>query len=60
MEVVSFSVAEVIVPNLIDVGSVGVFCDFQFPCIDELLEVVFVSFSPRLYGGGSAMVKRLV
>jgi hypothetical protein len=59
MKVVGFAVAEVAVPDLVNVGSIGGFCDVDFPCIDEPLEVVLVSFSPGLYGGGAlAMVKQ--
>jgi hypothetical protein len=53
MEVVGVAVAEVVVPDLVNVGSVSGFCDVNFAHIDELLEVVFVIFSPGPYKGGS-------
>jgi hypothetical protein len=52
MEVVGFVVAEVVVPDLVNVGTVGGLYDVNFSRIDELLEVVFVNFFPGLYGGG--------
>jgi hypothetical protein len=51
--VVGFAVAEVVVPDLGNVGSIGGLCNVYFARIDEFLEVVFVSFSPGLYGGGN-------
>ncbi len=48
-----FAVAEVGVSDLGNVGSIGGLCNVDFARIDEFLEVVFVSFSPGLYGGGN-------
>ncbi len=57
-EVVGFAVAEVVMPDLGNVGSIGGLCNVYFTRIDEFLEAVFVSFSPGLYGGGTTMVKQ--
>ncbi len=51
-EVVGFAVVEVVVPDLVNVGTIGGLCDVNFAHINELLEVFFVSFSPGLYRGG--------
>jgi hypothetical protein len=56
---VGFAVAKVVVPDLVNVGSISSLCDVDFACIDEFLEVLFfISFPLGLYWGASAMVKQ--
>ncbi len=58
-KVVGFAVAVVVVPDLVNVGSIGSLCNVNFACIDEYLEVLFfISFPLGLYWRASAMVKR--
>jgi hypothetical protein len=51
MEVVGFAVAEVVKPDLVNVGTVSGLCDVNCALFDELLKVFFV-FSPRALRGG--------
>ncbi len=51
-EVVSFVVAEVVKPDLVNVCTIGGLGDVHLTLFDELLWVVIVDYFPRLYGGG--------
>jgi hypothetical protein len=52
MEVVAVAVVKVVKSDLVNVGHVGGLGDVNCVLFNELLKVVFVSFSPGLYGGG--------
>jgi hypothetical protein len=51
-EVFGYAVVEVVKPDLVDVVPICGLGDVNLAFIDWLLEVLFISFSPGLYGGG--------
>ncbi len=57
-EVVAVAVAEMVKPDMVDVGHIGGLGDVDLVLFNELLQVIFVGYSPGLYGGASTMVKR--
>jgi hypothetical protein len=57
-EVVGFAVAEVVKPDLVDVGTNGGLCDVNCALFNGLTKVFLSAFAQSFTGGASAMVKR--